>query len=647
MVRLKRNFTDTSQFDNGILPWGKALAASLQWLYDDDEFEDDSLSEAEYDRNILYCMDGVLPICDFMSMVTDVIYLAFKDFGEPNIKDYINRIMNNYNMYSPPVIKYDGDSMIIGKVIPPTVEVILWAAFLYCRLRREFEPKKENVLRADKLLYKLYAKQTCLKPELVKTTFLMKHFNQTMVKFLKAIPTTPEQNEAETSNTKVNTMAQSVLDKISANNLNYYYEGWRNGKKGGISQEKGIYRFHEMRYDKGGILDSVNRKEDDNPIVAVGIVAYWLMFNSNKELILKRLTRYTNEIPENVREMFETYTKERFKQFKESYRNDPYKSEWEWEWEYEFYTKYIIPHEIALNKQSEALFDYISDSDIHLVQGVMNYYIRYLKRCRSERGYHVKPELLVLRGIDSQDETKMEDLEDFEVNTVLDKLENMGCVKVAWVEGHRPEAVRLLDKGRFYLKALEEGKRTDDIEYDPTSQQSAIKTTPQGLPQTQPQVPEKEDENWDDSFDGVFTAGINPQKVFSKLEKRDDPRVHEFYPRFFVFFRVLLFLGWIENHQKHFLEWANHHWECGWKKPHNFKFGNNIQKELRDADMSTWNDKTCNGSDIGDAYRNLAKGVLELFSEKTDDNKIKDRVEFYVDSEACLINNGENLDYPF
>ena len=39
-------------------------------------------------------------------------------------------------------------------------------------------------------------------------------------------------------------------------------------------------------------------------------------------------------------------------------------------------------------------------------------------------------------------------------------------------------------------KALEEGKRTDDIEYDPTSQQSAIKTTPQGLPQTQPQVVE-------------------------------------------------------------------------------------------------------------------------------------------------------------
>ena len=65
MVRLKRNYTDTSQFDNDILPLGKALATSLQWLYDDDEFEDDSLSEAEYDMNMLYYMDGVLPICGY------------------------------------------------------------------------------------------------------------------------------------------------------------------------------------------------------------------------------------------------------------------------------------------------------------------------------------------------------------------------------------------------------------------------------------------------------------------------------------------------------------------------------------------------------------------------------------------------------
>ena len=191
MVKLKRNYTDTSQFDNDILPWGKALAFSLQWLYDDDEFEDDSLSEAEYDRNMLYYMDGVLPICDFMSVVTDVIYLAFQDFGGPNIKNYINLLQDfeTRKWGDKPHLQYDGEYMILGKVSIFTTEVILWAAYLYCHIRKEFEPENERVERADKLLYKLYARQTCMKPELVNDTFLMKHFNKTAVAFLKQIPT--------------------------------------------------------------------------------------------------------------------------------------------------------------------------------------------------------------------------------------------------------------------------------------------------------------------------------------------------------------------------------------------------------------------------------------------------------------------------
>ena len=130
MVRLKRNYTDTSQFDNGKLPFGKAFASSLQWLYDDDEFEDDSLSEAEYDRNMLYYMDGILPICDFMSVVTDVIYYAFQDFGEPNIKNYINLLQDfeTRKWGDKPLLQYDGECMILGKVSIFTTEVILWAA---------------------------------------------------------------------------------------------------------------------------------------------------------------------------------------------------------------------------------------------------------------------------------------------------------------------------------------------------------------------------------------------------------------------------------------------------------------------------------------------------------------------------------------
>lgn len=250
-------------------------------------------------------------------------------------------------------------------------------------------------------------------------------------------------------------MEESVIGKISASNLRVYYEGWRNGKHGSICQQNGIYRFVEMARGKSGVLDDVKRKEEDNPIVAIGIVAYWLQFNSRMDTVIKRLTRYRTEIPKDIKEQFENYTKEQFKQFRVEHRDDPLT--WDWDWEYQFYAKAIIPQEIGFNKQSEALFDYISDSDIALVRAVMNNYIKYLKKCRSEKGYRVSPELLVLRAVDSQDDTKYEDLEDYEVNTILDKLEKEGFIMVAWIEGHKPEGTRILDKGRAYLKQLEEG----------------------------------------------------------------------------------------------------------------------------------------------------------------------------------------------
>lgn len=486
MVRLKRNYTDTSQFDNDILPWGKALATSLQWLYDDDEFEDDSLSEAEYDRNMLYYMDGVLPICDFMSVVTDVIYLAFQDFGGPNIKNYINLLQDfeTRKWGDKPHLQYDGECMILGKVSIFTTEVILWAAYLYCHIRKDFEPENERVVRADKLLYKLYARQTCLKPELVKDTFLMKHFNQTAVAFLKHIPIQgKDSKEGGThSDLKSVNMEESVIGKISANNIRYYYEGWRNGKHGSICQKDGIYRFVEMARGKSGMLDDVNRNDEDNPIVAKGIVAYWLQFNSRMDTVIKRLTKYNCEIPKDIREQFENYTQIRFEQFRREHRDDP--NTLDWDWDREFYANVIIPHEMAFNKQSEALFDYISDSDIVLVRGVMNSYINYLKKIRTEKGYQVNPELLVLRAIDSGDETKQEDLEEFEVNTILDKLEEKGYIHVAWIEGHKPEGVRLLDKGRYYLKQLEEGSIVVEPKPVVTPQQPVKEQTAEIPPQT-------------------------------------------------------------------------------------------------------------------------------------------------------------------
>lgn len=461
-LRVRLRYKSTFDFGKGDhLNFDKSLAHALEWLYDEDQFEDE--------RTWLYCMEGVLPIYVMMSIVTDIFTFALQDYAETNIKDYILRMEEgNYKHGlndNKPSLLYLGDEIVIGRVHTFTSEVILWATYLYASFRADIEEDNEKLKKAKDVLYKLFWKKTGLKEEFIKDTFLMKHFNQTIRDFAMDVLHRYKEDKPVANNKPQQTPAnkkieESVLNKIPANNWCFYYEGWRNGKKGGFVQEHGVYRFREMIRNKCGILESVHDKESDNPIVAVGIVAYWLMFNSKKELVLKRLTQYKNGIPQDIREQFDNYTKEQFVQFKVAHRDDPLT--WDWDWEYDFYTKYIIPHEIELNKKSEALFDYISDSDVDLVRAVMKNYIKYLKKCRAEKGYRVSPELLVLRAVDSQDDTKYEDLDDFEVNTIFDKLESNGYIKVAWVEGHVPEAVRLLDAGRMRLKELE--KKTQSVE---------------------------------------------------------------------------------------------------------------------------------------------------------------------------------------
>ena len=256
-------------------------------------------------------------------------------------------------------------------------------------------------------------------------------------------------------------MEKSVIDNISfVSGLNYYYDGWRNGKVGAITDVDSncIYRFVEMIHDKNGNPIKLYESEKDCPIVIVGITAYWISWRNNSNPIINKLGGGAKRKCKSIREQFDDYTKERFKQFKDNYKDNP--DSWDWDWDYEFYVYYIIPNEIKLNKQAEVLFDYISDKDIEQVRSLMNNYIKYLKKNRMEKGYHVSPDYLVLRSIAYSDESMHEDLEDYEVNETLDKLEKEGYVQVAWIEGHEPEGVRLLDKGKVYLKQLEERYRT-------------------------------------------------------------------------------------------------------------------------------------------------------------------------------------------
>lgn len=260
-------------------------------------------------------------------------------------------------------------------------------------------------------------------------------------------------------------MGNSVLDQISTV-LPIYYAGWRNNKEGKIEDCNGVFRFFETErhegeeYEKHVILEN-------NPIVCVGIIAYWLKHRKST-YVLRNIIHGTHEVPPIFKDLFDSYTAIRFNQFKEKKGDAP--ETWNWDWEYEFYTKHIIPQELKNNKQTEALFAFITDDDIKSVRSVMSCYIDYLKKCRTDKGYHVSAELMVLRSIANDNVFMLEDIEDFEIIAILDHLESNGCIKVAWNEGHHNyDDAKLLEKGKAHMKFLEEklkGITTDSTSED-------------------------------------------------------------------------------------------------------------------------------------------------------------------------------------
>ncbi len=691
-LRVRLRYKSTSDFGKGDhLNFDKSLAHALEWLYDEDQFEDE--------RTWLYCMEGVLPIYIMMSIVTDIFTFALQDYAETNIKDYILRMEEgNYKHGwndNKPSLLYLGDEIVLGRVHTFTSEVILWATYLYVSFRADIEEDNEKLKKAKDVLYKLFWKKTGLKEEFVKDTFLMKHFDQTIRDFAMDVLHHYKDDKSVADNkpqqTPVNNkMEESVLNYISATEMRFYYEGWRNGKHGAICQWDGIYRFVEQARGKSGVLDDVKRNKDDNPIVAIGIVAYWLQFNSRMDTVIKRLTKYRSGIPKDIREQFDNYTKIRFEQFKNEHRDDP--DTWDWDWEYQFYAKAIIPHEIGFNKQSEALFDYISDSDIALVRAVMNNYIKYLKKCRADKGYRVSPELLVLRAVDTQDDTKYEDLEDYEIKAILEKLKGEGYIDAMWIHGQKlPWVCKMLDKGRAYLKQLEEGSDVIDVEPvntpQPYSEQVSTETPSQ---MTQPDVDSEyeqdvDDEEWDEdededevevtpevreydtTYDYIFDPRVKPEAVKKTLDNITtfDKCQHPFW---FVFMKVLVHLQWIpaSTYTKDVLSWASLQYDLNWttkkqlsfsdiggdKRDMNREANEGKQKKIKDTDITLWN--TISKTEFRDIekYRNFALLLKKKFvhfivdglevKAATDFNlgKPRDRVKF-MKSPKNLINSGK------
>ena len=257
---------------------------------------------------------------------------------------------------------------------------------------------------------------------------------------------------------------------------------------------------------------------------------------------------------------------------------------------------------------------------------------------------------------------------------ILAQIEGEGYVRVAWVEGHSPEAVRLLDKGRAYLKQLEEGAGVIDVAPIDTQQPSSEQvSTGYSSQMTQPDEDEDEDEvapevrEYDTTYDYIFDPKVKPEAVKKALDNITtfDKCQHPFW---FVFMKVLVHLQWIpaSTYTKDVLSWASLQYDLNWKTKKHLSFSDIggdkrdmnreanewKQKKIKDTDITLWN--TISKTEFRDIekYRKFALLLKKTFVHfivdglevkvVTDFNlgKPRDRVKF-MKSPKNLINSGK------
>jgi hypothetical protein len=179
---------------------------------------------------------------------------------------------------------------------------------------------------------------------------------------------------------------ESLLDHIvQAVHLDAPIEGWANGAMGTITDHQGNleYRFFEAIKNEKGHLELIKKEDKDAPLVAVGIVAYWLHCRKSQNPFMRlEFSNLAKSIytTKSILEIYRDYTVGRLFEYKKVCEQKP--SSWRSDLERDFYVHHIIPSERKLIKQSEALFEYITPEDQQLVRDVMKEYLIFLQEVR-------------------------------------------------------------------------------------------------------------------------------------------------------------------------------------------------------------------------------------------------------------------------
>ena len=180
-----------------------------------------------------------------------------------------------------------------------------------------------------------------------------------------------------------------LLDMIpQASHFYYYFRGcWANGKEGTIADSNGhgVYRFYPFVKDENGNRIDYEIDYDDyvaNPIVATGIIGYWLHYRKNNDRLASYTTWTKEDERKNTLKIFSDYTEDKLNQYIEREQYSP--SSWRRDLKKEFYMDFIIRNEEPLNEKTQALMEYITPSDQQQVKEVIAEYMLFLEEKRKE-----------------------------------------------------------------------------------------------------------------------------------------------------------------------------------------------------------------------------------------------------------------------
>lgn len=431
---------------------------------------------------------------------------------------------------------------------------------------------------------------------------------------------------------------------------------WLNGKEGAITDARGDnhYRFYLMRNS-----NIVYKNPEDNPIVAVGIVAYWLHHRQNNDRFAT-WDGLTQNYKQAIPCQYKTYTSILYENFKNKREQEP--DSWRCNIEKEFYTEYIIPLVTQQNRVSAALLEYITPDDRRLVQGLMQEYLIYLNTKKMEYDKITTMSMPIsYTKYDEQNEKLTIIEKEVDLSKTIEKVARSAFDKYLSEQTASDEEI-----DEIFEENDERITKAENETFSSTDNLSSVSESIQPISASATPANTKEEE-WDDSFDFIFDERVKPQEIKRALADISRPKKISEVRFYYVSCRILEILNYLTEDalRTDFMRWINLHFKCGWPddKEHKRRFSFALEgssKNLEKQHPSQWDENTIKGGS-GIYHHQLAIKLKNTFTQTmvngkaVDDsdsfNKLRDRPEFltgakkiydeYHVPEEAYINNGK------